>query len=403
MSDVRDHGGGLDIAIKEYGSVRNNWIDLSTGINPNHYSIPKIPNYFWNTLPDSEAQNSMLKTARLFWNVPKNANIIASSGVSQLIAIMPNLLPAGKVEIISPTYNEHAAAFKSNGWKVGSNGNVRILVNPNNPNGKHHPITEEDSNNYDLIIIDESFCDVTPEKSLIHLTKQKNVIVLKGLGKFWGLAGLRLGFAIAAPELIESINKLIGPRILVNPNNPNGKHHPITEEDSNNYDLIIIDESFCDVTPEKSLIHLTKQKNVIVLKGLGKFWGLAGLRLGFAIAAPELIESINKLIGPWAISGPAQFIGKAALSDINWISDTRLKLKVNSERLDQIMISHNIKPIGGTDLFRLFEVKDANRIQIKLAKSFIWTRIFPYSTNWLRLGIPKNDIEFERLSKALEE
>lgn len=67
------------------------------------------------------------------------------------------------------------------------------------------------------------------------------------------------------------------------------------------------------------------------------------------------------------------------------------------------MISHNIKPIGGTDLFRLFEVKDANRIQIKLAKSFIWTRIFPYSTNWLRLGIPKNDIEFERLSKALEE
>ena len=316
MSDVRDHGGGLDIAIKEYGNVRNNWIDLSTGINPDHYSIPKIPNYFWNTLPDSEAQNSMLKTARLFWNVPKNANIIASSGVSQLIAIMPNLLPAGKVEIISPTYNEHAAAFKSNGWKVGSNGNVRILVNPNNPNGKHHPITEEDSNNYDLIIIDESFCDVTPEKSLIHLTKQKNVIVLKGLGKFWGLAGLRLGFAIAAPELIESI---------------------------------------------------------------------------------------NKLIGPWAISGPAQFIGKAALSDINWISNTRLKLEVNSERLDQIMISHNIKPIGGTDLFRLFEVKDANRIQTKLAKSFIWTRIFPYSTNWLRLGIPKNDIEFERLSKALEE
>lgn len=316
MSDVRDHGGGLDIAIKEYGGVRNEWIDLSTGINPNPYSIPKIPSYFWNALPDSEAQNSILNAARLFWNIPKDANIIATSGVSQLIAIMPNLLPAGNVEIISPTYNEHAAAFRSNGWKVGNNGNIRVVVNPNNPNGKHHLITEEDSNNSDLIIIDESFCDVTPEKSLIHLASQKNVIILKGLGKFWGLAGLRLGFAIAAPELIKSI---------------------------------------------------------------------------------------SKNVGPWAISGPAQFIGKAALLDINWISNTRLRLKVDSTRLDRMMIDYNIKPIGGTDLFRLFEVEDAHRIQIKLAKNYIWTRVFPYSTNWLRLGIPKNNIEFDRLAKALEE
>ena len=127
------------------------------------------------------------------------------------------------------------------------------------------------------------------------------------------------------------------------------------------------------------------------------------MRLGFAIASPKLIESIISHVGPWAISGPAQFIGKAALSDSNWIDNTRIRLKKDSTRLDQIMSSKNIKAIGGTDLFRLYEVKNAHKIQDKLAQSFIWSRIFPYSENWLRLGIPGNQSEWMRLAKALEE
>ena len=229
---------------------------------------------------------------------------------------MPNLLPANQVRIITPTYNEHAAAFRSNGWEVGDTGNVQVIVNPNNPDGIYHQITEEDAKDFELIIIDESFCDISPDKSLIHLAKKDNVIILKGLGKFWGLAGLRLGFAIAAPKLIESI--------------------------------------------------------------------------------------INH-VGPWAISGPAQFIGKAALSDSHWIDNTRIRLKKDSTRLDQLVSSKNIKAIGGTDLFRLYEVKNAHKIQDKLAQSFIWSRIFPYSENWLRLGIPGNQSEWIRLAKALEE
>jgi len=113
----------------------NNGLDLSTGINPSSYTIPKIPKHFWNSLPDSKAQKELLIQAGEFWDVPNNSDIMAASGVSQLIAVLPNLLPVNRVRIISPTYNEHAAAFRSNGWEVGDAGNVQVIVNPNNPDG----------------------------------------------------------------------------------------------------------------------------------------------------------------------------------------------------------------------------------------------------------------------------
>lgn len=315
MPNTRDHGGGLDDAILKYGGRRINWLDLSTGINPIPYPIPKVPNHFWHSLPDSQAQSALLSAARKFWKVPNGANIIASSGVSQLIAMLPSLLPVNCVEIIGPTYNEHAAAFQSSGWTVGQTGSVRVIVHPNNPDGNQHVISKQDAKNTDLMIIDESFCDVTPDETLINLTDQNNVIVLKGLGKFWGLAGLRLGFAVAAPELIKKI---------------------------------------------------------------------------------------TDRVGPWAISGPAQFIGQAALTDNSWIIKTRSRLREDSLRLDNLMIEYGNKPLGGTDLFRLYEVKNATKIQNTLAKKFIWTRIFPYSRNWLRLGIPGTEAQWAQLINALE-
>ncbi|MDE0765229.1 MAG: pyridoxal phosphate-dependent class II aminotransferase [Amylibacter sp.] len=315
MPNTRDHGGGLDDAILKYGGNRTNWLDLSTGINPIPYPIPKVPNHFWHSLPDSQAQSALLSAARKFWKVPNGANIIASSGVSQLIAMLPSLLPVNCVEIIGPTYNEHAAAFQSSGWTVGQTGSVRVIVHPNNPDGNQHVISKQDAKNTDLMIIDESFCDVTPDETLINLTDQNNVIVLKGLGKFWGLAGLRLGFAVAAPELIKKI---------------------------------------------------------------------------------------TDRVGPWAISGPAQFIGQAALTDNSWIIKTRSRLREDSLRLDNLMIEYGNKPLGGTDLFRLYEVKNATKIQNTLAKKFIWTRIFPYSRNWLRLGIPGTEAQWAQLINALE-
>lgn len=315
MSNQRDHGGGLDAAIQQFGGTRRDWLDLSTGINPIAYPIPEIPAHFWQSLPDSKAQSNVLNAARAFWQVPETANIIAASGVSQLIAMIPSLLPTGRVEIIAPTYNEHAAAFRADGWHVGDTGNVRVIVHPNNPDGRLHNVRDQD---------------------------------------------------------IE------------------------------NADLIIIDESFCDVTPDHSLIELATLPNVLVLKGLGKFWGLAGLRLGFAIGTPDLVNRITEKIGPWAISGPAQHIGHSALSDKDWANQTRARLSHDSARLDQLMISSGAGLVGGTDLFRLYDVGDASKIQNKLAKRFVWTRIFPYSNNWIRLGLPGTKAQWTQLSNALE-
>lgn len=315
MSNKRDHGGGLDAAIEAYGGARSDWLDLSTGINPTPYPIPEIPKHFWTDLPDSSAQNALLTAARDFWAVPESAEILATSGVSQLIAMLPSLQSAGHVEIIAPTYNEHAAAFRANNWTVGPTGNARVIVHPNNPDG--------------------------------HL-------------------------------------------------------HKLTIKDIEQTDLTIIDESFCDVTPDETLIEFAKLPNVIILKGLGKFWGLAGLRLGFAIASPTLIQKMRDRIGPWAVSGPAQYIGHKALRDLEWAKTTRRTLSANSAQLDDIMVKNNATLIGGTDLFRLYQVENAVEFQEKLAKKNVWSRVFPYSTTWLRLGLPGTNAQWNHLLAALE-
>lgn len=186
-------------------------------------------------------------------------------------------------------------------------------------------------------------------------------------------------------------------QVVVHPNNPDGR---LWQQDELTAPYVIIDESFGDVIPEESLIERVSDGRTIVLKSFGKFWGLAGLRLGFAIGAPELIDRLSSLIGPWAVSGPALSIGTAALNDIAWATATNIKLKHDMEKLDRLMIHKNAKSIGGTTLFRLYETPDARAFQNRLAKGHVWSRIFPYSDTWLRLGLPPED-KWDQLEAAL--
>ena len=186
-------------------------------------------------------------------------------------------------------------------------------------------------------------------------------------------------------------------RVLVHPNNPDGR---LWQEPDANAPLTIIDESFCDIAPDASLIHLAKREGTSILKSFGKFWGLAGLRLGFAIGDPALIAKLNDFIGPWAVSGPALRTGAKALRDTNWAEKTRARLAADTARLDALMGQHGATALGGTTLFRLYDVDDAKAWQDKLAHAHIWSRIFPYSDRWLRLGLPAPD-QWARLSAAL--
>jgi len=313
---TRDHGGGLDAAIARWGGTRADWVDLSTGINPQPYPVTQVPEYAWTMLPDQTAQDDLLAAARSFWKVPHGAAILAAPGASALIARIPALAPAGCVDIPTPTYNEHAAAF---------------------------------------------------------------------LGQDWRLA--------QTPHARENADA----RVLVHPNNPTGR---LWSQDNVRAPLTVIDESFCDVTPDASLILETTQPGRIVLKSFGKFWGLAGVRLGFAIALPDTIQQLADLCGPWATSGPALHIGAKALHDTTWASDTRTRLATDATRLDDLLLSHGATLAGGTSLFRLYNVDDAAAWQSKLAKAHIWSRVFPYSKTYLRLGLPASD-QWSQLEAAL--
>ncbi|MEJ6396927.1 threonine-phosphate decarboxylase [Yoonia sp. 208BN28-4] len=173
--------------------------------------------------------------------------------------------------------------------------------------------------------------------------------------------------------------------VAVHPNNPDGAWW---DADALTAPLTIIDESFCDVAPDKSHIGLSTRPGTIVLKSFGKFWGLAGLRLGFAIGDPTLIAQLATALGPWQVSGPALQIGAEALSDFQWADETRARLAHDADRLDRLMADQGAVGLGGTSLFRLYEVADAKAAQDQLAKHHVWSRIFPYAENWLRLGLP---------------
>ncbi len=186
-------------------------------------------------------------------------------------------------------------------------------------------------------------------------------------------------------------------QVIVHPNNPTGRLWQAADITS---PFAIIDESFCDVTPDRSLIGLSTQPGTIILKSFGKFWGLAGLRLGFAIGDADIINKLTDSLGPWPVSGPALQIGVAALTNPAWATETRARLVADTARLDRMMIRRGAVLVGGTTLFRTYQVNDAAAWQTRLARKHVWSRIFPYSTSWLRLGLPHPD-RWDQLDNAL--
>ena len=192
--------------------------------------------------------------------------------------------------------------------------------------------------------------------------------------------------------------------VYVHPNNPDGRLWPASVIGGRR--LTIVDESFGDTVPEQSHVARTQDTGIVVLKSFGKFWGLAGLRLGFAIGAPGTLapggggRSLGDLLGPWPVSGPALEIGARALEDEEWAQSTRKRLTRDAERLDRLATGAGAEIAGGTTLFRLYRVDDAAAWRDRLARHQVWSRIFPYSKTWVRLGLPHPD-RWTQLETAL--
>ncbi len=323
------HGGDISLARMQFGATREDWLDLSTGIAPWPYPLPRLAPEVWQRLPQANDLEHLLAVARRCYGVADAATVIAAPGTQILIQLLPFMVAGPtRVRILGPTYSEHAASWRCTvpdtrevcALDELADADVIVITNPNNPDGRR----------------------LAPE-DILALTS--------GAG-----AGNR---------------------------------------------LIIVDEAFADVLPEVSLAAHAGSDSIIILRSFGKFFGLAGLRLGFAIGSAGNMRVLERLLGPWAVSGPACTAGTTALGDTRWIATARRQYADHARRLDALLAARGLTVIGGTSLFRLASHQSAPNIHSELAQNGILTRRFDDHPTWLRFGLPGSDAAFARLDAAL--
>ncbi len=220
----------------------------------------------------------------------------------------------------------------------------------------------------------------------------------------WSQAGHRVIEISTLSDLPVDCNHCV----IVSPNNPTGKDYTPEELGEAAKTLhqrggyLIVDEAFKDVTATDSLVWVGPANGVVIFKSFGKFFGLAGLRLGFALGDPEMIKKLQDTLGPWAVSGIAMEVAIAAFSDAHWIKKTRLHLSENRLRLDKMLSFAGFQIEGGTDLFTYAHHDNSLQIFETLCAQHILTRPFQHDPKKLRFGHPANEHEWQRLDAALK-
>lgn len=322
-----EHGGRLREAATQYNIPLANWLDLSTGINPEPWPVPTIPATCWQRLP--EAGDGLEAAAAAYYG---NANLLPVAGSQAAIQVLPTLMQTAVVACISPIYSEHPQAWQRAGHRL------RFLQN----------------------------------------------------------AMLPRALAAATPYVL-----------LCNPNNPTADRHPhdialdAAHQLKKRGGWLIVDEAFMDPTPEHSLTPLAgtdTAPNLIVLRSIGKFFGLAGARVGFVFAAADIRERMQEAMGPWTISGPAREAARLALQDTAWQHAARSRLLAAGERLHQLLAP--LGEIKSTALFATLTSPHTAELHESLARQGILTRHFEQQP-LLRFGLPGNEADWQRLATAL--
>lgn len=189
--------------------------------------------------------------------------------------------------------------------------------------------------------------------------------------------------------------------IVANPNNPDGTTHA-RESLLVHRGWLVIDEAFADHAPELSLAGaVSDERRLVIFRSFGKFFGLAGLRLGFVIGPRAVIAKFRARLGAWPVSAASIAIGTAAYRDATWIASSRAGLRRRAAALDAVLARHGLAARGGCPLFRLVETDQAEALFERLARRAILTRPFDYDPRWLRLGLPGSEADLARLDTAL--
>lgn len=241
------------------------------------------------------------------------------------------------------------------------------------------------------------------------LPRVLNVAKVQIVGPTYGghqTSWARHGCSVVALDTLEEADPA-GVVIIVHPNNPSGVLADLSvvqilaSKMKDAGGTLIVDEAFCDCVPDFSVVPRSEGLPTLVLKSVGKFFGLAGLRLGFAIASPDLIDKITAQLGDWPVSGPALFGGAKALADRDWQMAMRAELAAKKVRLDALLGLIEGRVIGEASLFALLETAQAGALYDHLLRHHIYVRAFEYDRDWLRIGLPQGEDEFARLEQAL--
>ncbi|ALI08854.1 MULTISPECIES: threonine-phosphate decarboxylase CobD [Pseudomonas] len=321
-----EHGGRLRNAARQYGIAEADWLDLSSGLAPWPFDVPAIPTRAWARLPETD--DGLEQAACDYYGA---LDVLPVAGSQMAIQLLPRLRRSGKVGVLSPCYAEHAEAWRRSGYIVREvleaevdffldSLDVLVVVNPNNPTG----------------------LSLAPERLLD-----------------W--------------------------------------HARLAQRGG----WLVVDEAFMDVTPALSLAAYTHLVGLIVLRSFGKFFGLAGVRLGFVLAERRLLKLLAEQVGPWAVSGPTRVLGQACLLDSDAHAAQRQRCEATSQRLALLLERHGFKPQGGCGLFQWLITEHAQGLHDFMAHRGILLRLF-VNTSSLRFGLPADDSEFLRLEQAFE-
>jgi cobalamin biosynthetic protein CobC len=328
-----EHGGNLQEPARCFARPVSEWLDLSTGINPRFYPAPAVSNNAWHRLP--EKMTALTDAAQAFYRAPQ---MLAVAGTQAAIQTLPRLrlqnMGVARVVVAAPSYAEHAYQWRQHGHQVQecpydllasmvATADVLVVCNPNNPTGE-------------IILAN-------------NLLRWASQMAERGA---W----------------------------------------------------LIVDEAFADTTDGLSVAQASAQPGLIVLRSVGKFFGLAGLRVGFVAAHTNLLAQLENTLGPWSISGPAQEIACTALRDMAWQTETRQYLQDQGERLQNLLHSRGIASTG-TALFQW--CSDAalqgqtEQLWQHLAGQGIWVRLFREAARGVRFGLPPDEPGWQKLTAAL--
>ncbi|MEM1263509.1 MAG: threonine-phosphate decarboxylase CobD [Pseudomonadota bacterium] len=220
----------------------------------------------------------------------------------------------------------------------------------------------------------------------------------------WQAAGVELIATDDPLSYVDSADVIV----VCNPNNPDGRVfapdllREVADKLARRGGWLVVDEAYADLDPSISLASAAGSTGLIVLRSTGKFFGLAGLRLGAVLAPADVNAELDRLLGVWRVSGTALSIGTMVYADTDWQRSTRLRLAAARDRLDTLLTRQGFPVTGGTDLFRYVRTHEANATWRSLCEHGIYTRRFVYSNTQLRLGLPASADAEERLADALQ-